>query len=181
MESKKLSIRDFCLIGVFTAIIAICSQISIPMPYGVPMTLQTFAIPLAGIILGTKKGVLSVLIYILLGAIGIPVFAEFTGGLGIIFGKTGGFILTFPILALTASIGAKKDNKVWLTLWLSLGVLINFFSGMLMFSLITSNSLLVSFTYVVIPFIPVAIIKVAMLVSLSKVIKTSLAKSGVII
>lgn len=181
MEFKKLSIRDYCFIGVFTAIIAICSQISIPMPYGVPMTLQTFAIPLAGIILGTRNGVLSVLIYILLGAIGVPVFAGFTGGLGIIFGKTGGFILTFPILALTASIGAKKNNRIWLTIWLTIGVLINFFFGMLMFSIITSNNLLVSFTYVVIPFIPTAIVKIIMLVSLSKVIKNSLEKNGVTI
>ena len=72
MNTKKLAIRDMCHIGIFAAIIAVCAQISIPMPLGVPMTLQTLAIPLAGVVLGIKKGVAATLVYILLGIIGVP-------------------------------------------------------------------------------------------------------------
>ena len=61
MKTSKLSIQDMCMIGMFTAIIAIMAQLSIPMPLGVPMTMQTFAITLAAIILGGKKSAIACL------------------------------------------------------------------------------------------------------------------------
>ena len=70
-------------IAVFTVLIAICSWISIPMT--VPFTLQTFAIFLSVSILGGKRGTIAVFIYVLLGVVGIPVFAGFSGGLGILY------------------------------------------------------------------------------------------------
>ena len=68
---QSASIKDLCFIAVFTAIICVLSQISIPMPAGVPMTLQTLIIPLSGIVIGKKKGTYSTLLYLLLGAVGI--------------------------------------------------------------------------------------------------------------
>lgn len=159
MDKRNLSIRDLCFIGAFTAIIVALSQISIPMPYGVPMTLQTFAIPLAGIIIGAKKGTLSTVIYVLLGALGVPVFAGFTGGLGIVLGPTGGFILSFPIMALTAGIGANKGNKGWLIFGLAIGSIMNYLCGIFMFSLVTASDLNTAFIACVLPFIPTDIIK----------------------
>ena len=73
---KHSNIQNICLTGLFSAIIVIMAQIAIPMPLGVPMTMQTFAVTLAGIILGSKFGALSTFIYMLLGAIGLPVFAN---------------------------------------------------------------------------------------------------------
>ena len=180
LVKKKISINELCQVSIFTVIIAISAQIIIPMPYGVPMTLQTFAIPLAGFVLGMKKGTAATFVYILLGAVGIPVFAGFAGGIGIVFGRTGGFILAFPFMALVAGIGAKKNNYLWLTLWLLVGVIVLYTSGMLMFSLITSSDLMTSLTFVVIPFIPAEIIKIVMVVSLGKLIKKSLKKSGLL-
>ena len=75
MNRQSTGIKDIIYIAVFTAIIAVLAQISIPMPGGVPMTMQTFAVPLAGIVLGAKRGTISTLIYVLLGFIGVPVFA----------------------------------------------------------------------------------------------------------
>jgi len=149
------------------------------MPYGVPMTLQTFAIPLAGAVLGMKNGTLAALIYVMLGAAGAPVFAGFTGGLAVIFGRTGGFILAFPLLALTAAVGAKHKKTMWFVLWLVTGAIILYTSGMFMFSLVTSNSLKAAFALVVAPFIPTEIVKIAMVVSLSKMIKNALKMRGV--
>lgn len=80
-------------IAVLAVIMAICSWISIPAQ--VPFTLQTFAVFLAFGVLGGKRGTMAVLVYILLGAVGIPVFAGFTGGIGVLMGNTGGYILGF--------------------------------------------------------------------------------------
>ena len=87
------SIRSVCQIALFAAIIAVCSQIQIPLT--VPFTMQTFAVFSALAILGGKNGTISILIYIALGAIGVPVFAGFSGGIGVLFGTTGGYILGF--------------------------------------------------------------------------------------
>lgn len=98
-------IRDLCYSAVFAAVIAVMAQLSIPLPGGVPLTLQTLGIMLAGIVLGPRRGTLSVLIYILLGAIGLPVFAGFKGGLSSVIGPTGGFIISFWVVSLCAGLG----------------------------------------------------------------------------
>lgn len=99
MTNSKLSVKNICLCGLMTALIAICSWISIPLGE-VPFTLQTFAIFLAIGLLGGKLGTISVVAYVLLGAIGVPVFAGFTGGFGIIMGTTGGYLVGFIFSAL---------------------------------------------------------------------------------
>ena len=81
MTAEKSKTYDMVYIAVFAVLMAICSWISIPTV--VPFTLQTFGVFLAIGVLGGKRGSLAVLVYILLGAIGVPVFAEFTGGIGI--------------------------------------------------------------------------------------------------
>ena len=89
---------DIVYIAVFAVIMAICSWISIPA--AVPFTLQTFGVFIAVGVLGRKRGSLSVLVFILLGAIGIPVFANFSGGIGVLAGPTGGYIIGFLFSAL---------------------------------------------------------------------------------
>ncbi len=98
ISGRKLTTLDIVKIGIFAVIIAICSWISIP--WTVPFTMQTYGVFLAVQILGGRKGFLAVLVYILLGAVGVPVFAGFTGGLGILLGTTGGYIVGFLIAAL---------------------------------------------------------------------------------
>lgn len=181
MDSKKLSVRDTCYIGIFTAIITVCAQLSIPMPYGVPMTLQTFAIPLAGVVLGARKGAFSTLIYVLLGAIGVPVFAGFTGGLNIVLGATGGFILSFPLMAIAAGIGESKNNKAWLMCGLLAGAIINYLCGMLYFTVVMSSDIKTAFVACVLPFIPTAIVKIVLVAVLGKYFKTALVKSKVLV
>lgn len=97
-KSSKLSTRDIVYTGFFSALIVICSWISIPMT--IPFTLQTFAVFLSVILLGGKRGTVSVIVYILLGAVGLPVFSGFKGGVGVLLGPTGGYILGFVISAL---------------------------------------------------------------------------------
>jgi len=178
MQREKLSAKDLCYIGIFTAVMVVCAQLAIPLPGGVPMTLQTWAISFAGIVLGAKKGALSAIIYVLLGAIGVPVFANFTGGIGIVIGPTGGFILSFPIMALLAGMGWGKQSVIWLVTWLILGTVINFLAGMLYFSFIMDTSLQTAFMIAVLPFIPSAVIRIVILTIVSKSMKYTIVIRG---
>lgn len=90
--------RDIVYMSVFTAMISICSWISIPA--SIPFTLQTMGVFMTVGLLGGKRGTLTVLTYILLGAIGIPVFAGLTGGVSVLLGTTGGYIMGFLLSAL---------------------------------------------------------------------------------
>ncbi len=88
-----VKVLDLIYIAIGAALISICSWISIPT--AVPFTLQTFAVFSVLLLLGGERGTIATLIYILLGAVGVPVFAGFKGGVGILFGSTGGYILGF--------------------------------------------------------------------------------------
>lgn len=96
--STKMKTLDMAYIGLFAVVIAICSWISIPTV--VPFTLQTFAVFLAVAVLGGKRGTLSVIVYVLLGAVGLPVFSGFKGGIGVLLNTTGGYIIGFIFSAL---------------------------------------------------------------------------------
>lgn len=97
-DMRNTKLTDMILIGLFAALIAVCAQIQIPA--AVPFTLQTFAIFLAVGLLGGKRGTVSVVIYILLGMVGLPVFAGFKGGIAALLGTTGGYIIGFIFSAL---------------------------------------------------------------------------------
>jgi len=158
------------------------------MPTGVPFTLQTFAVPLAGIILGAKKGTLSVIVYILLGITGIPIFTGFRGGIGVIFGVTGGYIISFSIMALLAGISSDFQDK-FKNLWvkniifaaeLILGSVINYICGMFWGKFILECSLRDAFLGFVLPYIPTAVIKIILSGIIGLTIKKILAKNKII-
>jgi len=183
-SSVRIKIRDVCFIAVFTAIIAVCAQLGIPAIGGVPFTLQTFAIPLAGIILGAKRGAVSAAVYVLLGVTGVPVFSGFRGGFGVVFGATGGFILTFPLFALCAGIfsdiSANKNPPLRYFLVAAgviFGAAINYLGGMLMFNIITSRSLYEAFVVCVLPYVPLDIIKFILAGGIGVSVKKILAKN----
>jgi biotin transport system substrate-specific component len=98
VTASRSKTYDMAYIAVFAVLMAICSWISIPT--AVPFTLQTFGVFVAVGVLGGKRGTLSVLVYILLGAVGVPVFVGFSGGIGILLGTTGGYIVGFLFSAL---------------------------------------------------------------------------------
>ena len=110
MDRKKIGTTDMVYIAIGAVLIAICSWISIPVI--VPFTLQTFAVFLLIMLLGGMKATISVAVYILVGAVGVPVFAGFGAGIGVLFGKTGGYIIGFllmgPIFSLMTKLFGKK-------------------------------------------------------------------------
>lgn len=95
----KLTTREITLVAVIPALMAATAWISIPFGIGAPITLQTMFVMIAGLLLGQKLGTISILIYVILGAIGLPIFAGLQGGIGVITGPTGGFILSFILMA----------------------------------------------------------------------------------
>lgn len=181
MQSKeRLSTQDITQIGLMTAAIAVLAQISIPMPAGVPMTMQTFAVPLAGILLGAKKGTFATVAYLLLGAVGVPVYAGFAAGVGKLFGITGGFLLSFPIMSWLAGKGEEKKSMPWLIASLFLGAVINYIIGMCWFVFAAQSNFTTAFTACVLPFIPTAIIKVLMAAFLGKELRSALIRAQVL-
>ena len=155
------SVKNMCYVGLMTAVIVIMAQISIPMPAGVPMTMQTFAITLAAVVLGSKLSALSCFIYILLGAVGLPVLAGFTGGISKFVGPTGGFLISFPIMAFIIGYAVEHRTafKGAFIVGLVAGTVVNYLVGVVMFCVLTNSPLAVGITACVVPFIPTAIIK----------------------
>lgn len=86
--------KEIAYIAVGAALITVCTWISVPV-LSIPYTLQTFAVPLVGALLGWKRGLAAVVVYILMGLVGIPVFSNFHAGVGVLFGMTGGYIFGF--------------------------------------------------------------------------------------
>ena len=98
----KLTTRDLVLCAFCAAVTCILAPISVPLAGEVPISLATFAVLLSGILLGGRLGALSQLIYVLLGSVGVPVFAGWTGGIGITLGMTGGYIIGYIPMAFVA-------------------------------------------------------------------------------
>lgn len=152
--------RDLSICALFAAMTAVLAQISIPFPGGVPLTLQLLSISLCGVVLGSKKGFISIVVYIILGAIGLPVFAGFSGGFQNIIGPTGGFLISFPIVAfIVGLVSEKTDNMYLIFLSTVLGLAINYSIGTLVFASVTGSSIVVSLTACVIPFIFTDLVK----------------------
>lgn len=164
---------DMVYIGVFAVLMAICSWISIPMT--VPFSLQTFAVFLAVGVLGGKRGTITVLIYILLGLIGIPVFSGFSGGIGVLMGNTGGYIIGFVFSALVMwAVEKLLGRSTWaLALAMVLGLLTCYAFGTVWFMAVYMSKtgaigLGAVLGWCVIPFIIPDIIKIALALMLSK-------------
>lgn len=110
--------RDLALIGVFAALIAAFGVMpAIPLAgVGVPVTLQTLAVILAGMVLGPLRGFAAAGLYVIVGLIGLPVFADFSGGLGVLVGPSGGYVVGFPFAAALAggiAVAAVRARRMW--------------------------------------------------------------------
>ena len=100
---------DLVYIAIGAALMAICSWISIPTT--IPFTLQTFAVFLVLLLLGGERGTVATLVYVLMGMVGIPVFSGFSGGVGVLFGSTGGYILGFLIMGVIYILATRFFGK----------------------------------------------------------------------
>ena len=165
--TKKLRSVDMAYIALFAALMAVCSWISIPAT--VPFTLQTFGVFLAVSVLGGRRGTLAVLVYLLLGTIGIPVFAGFQGGIGCLLGTTGGYIIGFLFSALVmwAMERLPFDRKWTLTLSMVVGLVVCYAFGTAWFMWVYAKKageigLMTALGWCVFPFIIPDLVKIAL-------------------
>ena len=105
--------RNIALIALFAALIAALGIIpAVMLPFGVPITAQSLGVMLCGTVLGAKRGALAVLLFLLLVFLGLPLLSGGKGGLGVIVGPTGGFVLAFPIAAFVAGLITEQWRSV---------------------------------------------------------------------
>ena len=109
MTSQQLKLRMMIVTALFAAIIGVLAQMNIPLPL-VPITGQTLAIGLAATILGSRFGTLSVVLYLIIGATGVPVFAEMSGGISKLVGPTGGYLVGFLPAAFLIGLYMEKTS-----------------------------------------------------------------------
>lgn len=177
-KSSFLKTKDLALTAIFTAIIVVCSWITVPGT--VPFTLQTFGVFLTTAVLGGKRGTVSVLVYILLGAIGLPVFSNFMGGMGVILGSTGGYIAGFLFTALTMWLFEKIFGKKTIVLAISMliGLIVCYAIGTAWFMVVYTEKsgavgLWTTLSWCVFPFIIPDILKLGLAVTLTKKLKSA--------
>ena len=175
---------DMVYIGIFAVLIAVCSWISIPA--AVPFTLQTFGVFMAVEVLGGKRGTMAVLVYILMGAVGIPVFAGFQGGIGVIFNTTGGYIVGFLCSALIVWAAESLFGKKPLVRLLSMaaGLIACYVLGTIWFMVVYGRTtgavgLMTVLGWCVIPFIIPDLVKIGLAYFISRKIRGVMAGMGI--
>jgi biotin transport system substrate-specific component len=156
--------------ALMAAVTAVAAQISILLPFSlVPFTLQVLAVILSGLLLGPRYGALAQAIYVLVGAVGVPVFAQFKGGLGVVLGPTGGYLLSYPIAAATAGLAAyaarsaARRRALWASLlWGCAGLAVIYALGATWLAVVTRLPFAAALAQGVAPFVIFDVIKVAL-------------------
>jgi biotin transport system substrate-specific component len=154
-------------VALMAAVTAVAAQITIPLPFSpVPFTMQVLAVLLSGMLLGARNGALSQLVYVLVGAAGAPVFAGFSGGLGVIFGPTGGYLLSYPLAAALAGLAAgtvarASRRRALLAgfLWGCAGLAAIYAVGATWLAAVTGLPPLAALAQGVLPFVPLDLVK----------------------
>ncbi|MCR4719477.1 MAG: biotin transporter BioY [Firmicutes bacterium] len=167
-----MSVKTMTYISLMSVIITLCAWLTIPA--AVPFTMQTFGIFFALLFLGGKRGTASITVYLLLGALGLPVFSGFSGGIGHLFGITGGYMLGFLLTGIVYILFERIFGKSLKISVLSLifGLFLCYAFGTVWFSIYKGNmGFLQAFAICVLPFIIPDLLKLALAVFLYKRIK----------
>ncbi|EAX47232.1 BioY protein [Thermosinus carboxydivorans Nor1] len=182
-----MPIRNMILTGLFAALLAVGSQVSIPLG-PVPHTLQVFFVMLAGVILGSRWAVASVAVWILLGCFGLPVFAQGKAGVAVLAGPTGGFLVGFMVCAYLVGL---MTERAQLTVWRAVGAML---AGLVTAYVLGLVGFMASFKYflhkpmtwdkaislAVLPFIPFDVIKSVMAAYIGVKVRRALLRAGYI-
>ena len=163
-----MNIRQMARCAIMAALICALAPVSIPLSTLVPISLGTFMVMLAGTVLGSKQGTLSVLIYLLLGMAGLPVFAGYSSGPTVLFGVTGGFLFGYLQLAfLSGYFCEKSDELKSMVIGLVLGNAVLYLIGIVWFMVYLSSPLGKALAACVLPFVPGDIVKIVLVCLIS--------------
>ena len=161
-KSNSSRTRSLVLIGVMAAVTCVLGPLSIPLPFSpVPISLTHIAVYLAAYVLGMKAGTVSYLIYLLLGAVGMPVFSGFQGGIAKLLGPTGGYLIGFILTALTAGFFIERfSGKALHFAGMAAGAGFCYVLGTAWFMYQMNMSLASSLSLCVLPYLPGDLIKI---------------------
>ena len=170
---KRFETLDLVYVALGAVLITICSWISIPTT--IPFTMQTFAVFFVLSALGGERGTLAIIVYVLLGAVGVPVFAEFTSGIGILLGNTGGYIVGFIFMGLAYwLIVGILGKKQWVEIFaMVMGIVVLYSFGTVWFMIVYAQTngavgLAMVLSWCVIPFIVPDLIKLGLALTLAR-------------
>ena len=176
-------------VALMAAVVAVAAQISVPLPFSpVPFTMGVLAVILSGFVLGPRYGALALVVYLLIGAVGVPVFANFTGGLGRIVGPTGGYLISYPFAAAIAGLAAgvftsgrqRRGRAIASgTAFGLLGLVVIYALGAAWLSVQAGLSAGEAFAAGVLPFIPFDILKVVLAALLAAAVAPQLSPIAV--
>lgn len=180
-KTRKIGTVQLAAMGLMTAVMCILGPLSIPLPGGVPISLNGFAIFLTAYLLGWKKGAVSYLLYLLLGIIGLPVFSGYGAGLAKVAGPTGGYLVGFIFMAMIAGAFAENKKKnIWIAVvGMALGSATDLAFGTAWYMFVTNTPLVPALTACVIPFLPGNAVKIALTAIVGKAVELRLNKAGI--
>jgi biotin transport system substrate-specific component len=176
---EKNKVVNFVYPAMFAALISVLGLISIPLPFSpVPVTGQSLGVMLAGSSLTVRQAGSSVLTFIMLGAVGVPVFAGMTGGLGIVLGPRGGYLLGYLVGAIVIALLVRQSGSFWRLIGANLfgGIFIVYLFGVIWLSFVTGMGLEKAITAGALPFIPGDILKVVATVFIGSAVNKRLGK-----
>lgn len=167
MNNRRFTIKDMVLCGLMAAITGVFSQIGIPIGE-VPINLALFSVFLTGGLLGSYKGAVSMVVYILLGAVGVPVFSAFRGGVSVLAGPTGGYIIGYLFAALVVGLFSSLwGQSFWkLCAYMAVGLALCYAFGTAWFVILTGKGLVAALSICVFPFLPGDAVKIAVAAAL---------------
>jgi len=177
MDSSTLKLKLMIYSSIMASLIAVGAYIAIPVG-PVPIVLQNLFVMLAALLLGGRWGVISVGVYLLAGAFGLPVFAGGTGGLGKFFGPTGGYLVGFALAAwLIGTISEKGNGRIWVdVLAMLIGTVVIYAVGVSWLKVVTGMTVAQAFAVGALPFLPGDVIKIAAAASLARALRPMIAE-----
>ena len=181
----KMSTHDLVLCALCAAVTCVLAPISIPLAGEVPVSLATFAVMLSGILLGGRNGAISQLIYVLLGSVGVPVFAGWKGGAGIVAGVTGGYIVGYIPMALVTGFLYRRFGRgrkgagqyAVMALSMAAGTAVLYLLGTAWFIAQTGMTVPAALAACVFPFLPGDALKIAAVTAAAPPIERALRQS----
>ncbi|PLR76654.1 BioY family transporter [Bacillus sp. V3-13] len=182
MSKQQVKLRMMIVTALFAAVIGILAQITIPLPL-VPITGQTLAIGLAATILGARFGTLSVILYLIIGAVGVPVYAEFSGGASVLVGPTGGYLVGFVPTAFLIGFILEKTSFTFKNAMIanSLGMVVTLIFGTVWLKIAAGLTWTAALAGGFTPFIIVGLIKAALASWIGVLVRNRLQSANLLI
>ena len=179
LQMKKINIKQMAMIGVMTAVMCVLAPFTIPIGV-IPLSLANFVILLSLYLLGTWKGIISLLLYLLIGLIGVPVFSGFSSGPAKLLCPTGGYFVGYFFMAAIAGIFIEKSKgkKFPALCGMLLGTAVLYLFGTAWLAHQANMTFYAALWAGVIPFIPGDLIKIILILFLGPIIKQRLQKAG---